>query len=61
MVNISLERMIEVANSKNMTKDSLLLNIVDFGGLIGESLLFKLVCFGVDGVNVFQGVKIKVP
>jgi hypothetical protein len=53
--------MIEVANSKNMTKDSLLLNIVDFGGLIGESLLFKLVCFGVDGVNVFQGVKIKVP
>lgn len=30
MVNISLERVIEVANSKNMTKDSLVLNIIDF-------------------------------
>jgi hypothetical protein len=30
MANISLERVIEVANSKNMTKDSSLLNIIDF-------------------------------
>jgi hypothetical protein len=30
MVNISLERVIEVDNSKNLTKDSLLLNIIDF-------------------------------
>jgi len=30
MVNISLEKTIEVANSKNMTKHSSLLNIIDF-------------------------------
>jgi hypothetical protein len=30
MVNISLERVIEMANLKNMTKDSLLLNIIGF-------------------------------
>jgi hypothetical protein len=60
MVNISLQRVIEVANSKNMTKDSSLWTLLIFGGLIGELLLFKLVCFRVDGANVFQGVKIKV-
>jgi len=30
------------------------------GGLTGEELVEKLLCFGVDGVHVFQGGKTKV-
>jgi hypothetical protein len=30
------------------------------GGLIDEPLSFKLICFGVNGVIVFQGVGIGV-
>jgi hypothetical protein len=30
------------------------------GGLKGEELLSRLDCFGVDGVNIFQGFKSKI-
>jgi len=31
-----------------------------FGGLIGETLFSKLICFGIDSVNVFQETTTKI-
>jgi hypothetical protein len=39
-------------NLKNFMVDAMVL----YGGFIQETIASKLITFGVDGVNVFQGV-----
>jgi len=51
---ISLDRVVERLGSDNLTKvimKALMIN----GCVLRDQIAQKLICFGVDGVNVFQG------
>jgi hypothetical protein len=56
---VFLEREIENANFENITK-MITQALLTFGRLIGQTLLSKFICFGIDSVNVFQGTRTKI-
>jgi hypothetical protein len=51
-----IERVINGSGSNNLTK-VIMATLLKGGGLTKEDLSKKLLCFGTDGVNVFQGGK----
>ncbi len=51
---ISLDRVVERLGSDNLTKVIMKVLIIG-GGVLRDQIAQKLICFGVDGVNVFQG------
>ncbi len=53
---ISLDRMIERLRNDNLTK-VIMETLTIGGGLSKDQIAQKFICFGVDGVNVFQGTK----
>jgi hypothetical protein len=56
---ISLDQMLKGSRSNNLTK--VIMEVVMIGGgLPQDQIAKKLICFGVDGANVFQGTKISV-
>jgi hypothetical protein len=52
----NLQRVLDGATSTNLTK-FIMQNLVEFGSMIEIDLANKLVCFGADGMIVFQGLK----
>jgi hypothetical protein len=61
MIHSSLQiiRVVDGLSSNNLTK--VIMNaLLASGGLSKEQLSRKLLCFGVDGVSIFQGAKIGV-
>jgi hypothetical protein len=56
---ISLDQTLEGSRSNNLTK--VIMEVVMIGGgLPQDQIAKKLICFGVDGANVFQGTKTSV-
>ncbi len=53
---ISLNMMLEGSSSDNLTK-VIMEALTIGGGLQKYQIAQKLICFGVDGVNVFKGTK----
>jgi hypothetical protein len=53
---LSLERVVKGADAGNLTR-VIIQALLTVGGLIGESLSSKLICFGADSVSVFQGAR----
>ncbi len=59
LILICVDRTIDGLGSNNLTQ--VIMNFMMKGGELSKvKLSKKLVCFGVDGVNVFQGSKIGV-
>jgi hypothetical protein len=56
---LNLQKVVDGNTSNSMTS-MIVGNLVKFGGLIKNGLTKKLIFFGIDGVMVFQGAKIKV-
>ncbi len=56
LIFISLDKVLEGLSSDNLTKVIMEALIIG-GGLPRDQIAQKLICFGVDGVNVFQGTK----
>jgi hypothetical protein len=54
---VSFEKVIEGVDLRNLNI-VIILTLLTIGSLTCESLSSKLIYFGVDGVNVFQSVKI---
>jgi hypothetical protein len=59
LILISLDRMVEGSRSNNLIKVIMEAMMIG-GGLARDHIANKVVSFGVDGVNVFQGTKIGV-
>jgi hypothetical protein len=53
---LSLERVVEGADAGNLTR-VIIQALLTVGGLTGESLSSKLICFGANGVSIFQGAR----
>jgi len=56
---VFLERAIEKVNFGHITK-VITQALLIFCGLTSETLFSKLICFGIDSVNVFQGTRTKI-
>jgi hypothetical protein len=54
---VSFEKVIEGVDLRNLNR-VIILTLLTIGSLTCESLSSKLICFGVDGMSVFQSVKI---
>jgi hypothetical protein len=57
--NLTLQQVVEGSFVNNLAKvivEFLLL----YGGILESNLALKLVCFGIDGVMMFQGSKTRV-
>ncbi len=56
LILLNLQYVVDGTTFDNLTS-FIVTNLMEFGGLSETNLANKLVCFGVDGVIVFQGVK----
>ncbi len=56
---LSLQQVVDGATSDNL-KHILVDALILYGDLTQKSIASKLITFGVDGVNFFQGVKTSV-
>jgi hypothetical protein len=54
-----LQQVVEGSHVDNLTK-VIVKSLLLYGGLLEFDLALKLICFGVDGVMMFQGSKTKV-
>jgi hypothetical protein len=54
---VSFEKVIERVDLRNLNI-VIILTLLTIGSLACESLSFKLICFGVDGISGFQSAKI---
>jgi hypothetical protein len=55
---ICVDQIVNGSNSNNLIK-VIMNSMMKGGGLSREKLSKKLLCFGADGINVFQGGKLK--
>ncbi len=55
-IMLNLQRVVDGATFDNLTS-LIVKSLMEFGGLSETNLANKLVCFGVDGIIIFQGVK----
>jgi hypothetical protein len=53
---LNLQSLENAATSNNLTS-LIMKNLVEYGGLTKMEIENKLVCFIIDGVNGFQGIK----
>ncbi len=53
---LNLQRVLDGVTSTNLTK-FIMQNLVEFGSMTKTNVANKLVCFGTNGVIVFQGLK----
>jgi len=56
LILLNLERVVDGATFNNLSVVIVCFLIV-FGGLLEMDIVNKVVCFGVDGVTIFQGLK----
>jgi len=56
---LNLERVVDKGTSNNLTAD-IVRSFTNLGGLLVVDVANKVVCFGVDSVTIFQGLKIGV-
>jgi len=56
---VFVEKVIDGSCFNNLTK-VIMVTLLKGGGLMKENLSKKFLCFGIDGVNVFQGGKTRV-
>jgi len=53
---LNLQRVLDGATSANLTK-FIMQNLVEFGSMTKTNVANKSVCFGTNGVIIFQGLK----
>ena len=56
---LALQRAVK-DNGANALKDAIVTNLTHHGGLLGNQFAEKLVCFGADGISVFQRINFRV-
>ncbi len=56
---VFIEKVIDGSCFNNLTK-VIMVTLLKGGGLMKENLSKKFLCFGIDGVNVFQGGKTRI-
>jgi hypothetical protein len=58
LILLNLQHVVDGTTFDNLTLTSFIVKtLMEFGGLNEANLANKLVCFGADGVIIFQGVK----
>ncbi len=53
---MNLEKVVDRGTYNNLTT-VIIHSLIDLGGLLVVDVANKVVCFGVDGVTIFQGLK----
>jgi hypothetical protein len=56
LILLNLQRMIDGSIANNLTF-LIIQSLVEYGGLSEVNIARKLICFGVDKVTIFHGVK----
>ncbi len=56
---LNLQQMVNGASSNNLTS-LIVQRLINYGGYSETNITNKLVCFAIDGVTIFQGLKYNV-